>query len=44
MSMDEGNIDVIASPARAARAAEIAKRVTEPKPVPTVRDPGLPAA
>ncbi|MGI3899114.1 MAG: glutamate synthase large subunit [Janthinobacterium lividum] len=45
--MDEGKIIGTASPARAARdarAADITLRVTEPKPVPTVRDPGLPAA
>ena len=47
MSMDEGKIFGTASLARAARearAADIAARVTEPKPVPTRRDPGLPGA
>ena len=50
MSMDEGNIIGTASQARDtsaardARAADVARRMTEPKPVPTLRDPGLPAA
>ena len=47
MSMDEGKTIGTASLARAARearAADIAARITEPKPVPTRRDPGLPVA
>ena len=44
MSMDEGKTIGTAALAREARAAEIALRVTEPKPVPTRRDPGLPEA
>ena len=47
MSMDEGKIFGTAAPAsaaREARAADIAARVTAPQPVPTRRDPGLPAA
>ena len=44
MSMDEGNTIGTASPAREARAAEIAARSADVRPIPTVIDPGLPPA